>query len=348
MRVGLIGSTKGLGSLEWYTRGLYEGLKERGIDVEIIWKEQPKFPGAQTLHTFFLLPAHVLKRAAKFDIVHAIQPSFSVVFPLLRGVRKVVTIHDLIPLFHPQEFTSPAVSKLINFSAFSLWSLSSSLADLVIANSELTKSDVVRLGIPENKVKVINLWVRPTIRRVEVHKSRKTVLGYVGAITYRKDVKYIVKAFNEFQKHERNSELWLCGSCSDRWYVEEVKQLISELGLEKKVKIVEAFPEEEISKIYSSLSVFISGTRFEGFGLPILEAQKCGVPVIIREEAIISHEVRKYCFLASSPKDMAEKALEIIDGRFKEKIELAMEHAASFTLERAVSQLIKLYEEILK
>ena len=349
MEVGLIGSAIGFGSLDWYTKGLYDGLRKEGINVEVIWSPQPTFVGGQTLHHSFLLPSHILKVAKKFDIIHATQLGFTVIFPFLRGIGRVVTIHDLIPLLYPEEFSHSIPSKCINLSAFFFWLSTSKCAEKIIADSSQTKSDIVRFGYPKEKIEVVNLWIRPTIRRVKVKKN-KTVLGYLGAVTYRKDVKYIIKAFHEFQKYDKNAALWICGSGSDPRYVEEVKGLTIELGIAKKVIFMESLPEEEISKIYSSFDVFVSGTRSEGFGLIILEAQKCGVPVIVREEARIPEEVKRYCIQAKSPKDMAEKAFNIIKNeKFRQKqVKLGMGYAAKFNLQKAIKKTINVYEELVK
>jgi len=72
------------------------------------------------------------------------------------------------------------------------------------------------------------------------------------------------------------------------------------------VKFMGFAPEEKIVEIYDSFDVFVFPSLYEGFGLPILEAQARGLPVIIYKYGKIPKEVRKYCFEAESPEHMAQ------------------------------------------
>jgi glycosyltransferase involved in cell wall biosynthesis len=89
---------------------------------------------------------------------------------------------------------------------------------------------------------------------------------------------------------------------------------------------------------------------WEGFGLPILEAQRCGVPVIIRNEARIPEEVSRCCVKAISLEDMAEQmARLLLDAEFSQKIASnALAYSSQFTWERTVTETIAVYDSILK
>jgi glycosyltransferase involved in cell wall biosynthesis len=347
MKVGLIGSIEGYGAFSWYTRDLYQGLLKEGIDVRLIWTKIPQLLLGQTLHHVLVLPRHILRVANKFDILHATQPGFTLCFPLITGPSKIVTFYDLFPILRPQDFSSSFKTKIVNFAWFSIWLKTSKNCDRIIAISSQTKTDLLKVGIPEQKISVVNLWVRPTLHKKCVSKN-KTLLGYVGAISHRKDVKFLVRAFSEFVRIYPNSELWLCGSCSDPLYKRGVEKLVNELGLTKKVRFREFLSDEELSEVYSSLDCFMSGTLCEGFGMPILEAKRFGVPVVVRKEAIIPSEVKKYCLEADTPKTMAEKAAEAIEGKTKKIVARALAQASKFTLEEAVRQTVDIYRNCLK
>jgi len=67
---------------------------------------------------------------------------------------------------------------------------------------------------------------------------------------------------------------------------------VRQLKLERAVEFRGFVPEEKLVKAYNSLDVFVMTSEWEGFGLPILEAQKCGVPVVIRDDARIRRKLQ--------------------------------------------------------
>lgn len=330
-----------------YQRDLRRSKKKAGVNVEIIWCSQPTFLFGKTFHGYFQLPIHVIKKAKNFDIIHASQPQFTTAFRFIRKVKKVVTFFDLIPVLHAKDRGHSLPVRYFNFLIFLSWIYTSRYADTIVAISSLTKQELLKFGISEERIRVINLWVREGIRRVSVRKD-KTILGYLGAITHRKDVKYIVEAFGSYQKYDPNSELWLCGK-GDQYYIDEVRELADKLGIADKVKFKGFIPEEDVPKIYSMFDVFLFGTRSEGFGLTILEAQKCLTPVIIRAEASIPEEVKKFCLKATSPEDMAEKAYALVKNKKLREavVRNGAKYAKKFTLDTAIRKLINVYEELL-
>jgi glycosyltransferase involved in cell wall biosynthesis len=346
MRVGLIGTKEGYGAFSFYTKNLYTGLLREGVDVHLLWVKIPQVPLGQTFHHVFLMPKQILKVVNQFDILHATQPGFTLCFPIIRGPAKIVTFYDIFPILRPSDFSDSIKTRMVNFVWFSIWLQTSQSCDKIIAVSSQTKADLLTLGIPEEKIAVVSLWVRPTLRKVKMKKTG-IVIGYVGAISHRKDVKFVVSAFSEFTKKYPNSELWLCGSCSDLHYKMEIEHMIRRLGLKEKIKFEEYLSDERLSEIYSSLDCFVSGTLCEGFGLPILEAKKFGIPVIVRKTAVIPPEVKKHCIEVESPQEMAERIAEVVEGKAEKITSRAIADAARFTLERAIKQTIHIYESCL-
>jgi glycosyltransferase involved in cell wall biosynthesis len=108
-------------------------------------------------------------------------------------------------------------------------------------------------------------------------------------------------------------------------------------------------PGEKIIEIYDSFDIFVFPTPYESFGLPILEAQSRGLPVIIYKYGKIPKEVRKYCFEAESPEHMTRIIENLKENGYNEKLkEKATAYARSFTWEKCARETIDAYIKILK
>lgn len=107
-------------------------------------------------------------------------------------------------------------------------------------------------------------------------------------------------------------------------------------------------PEESIVETYNSLDILILTSDWEGFGMPILEAQSCGIPVIITEEARISEEVSRYCVKAKTPEDIADKIYEITQNSNLKKqiVDKGIDYARHFSWEKTIDATLKLYQEM--
>ena len=162
-------------------------------------------------------------------------------------------------------------------------------ASRVIAVSENTKRDLVRLyGVPPEKVSVIyegaseNNFQFPISNFQSNHKSQfpkteKPYLIFVGRLEERKNVARIIEAF-ELLKQENHipHELVLVGKpgygYEKIWRkIQDTKYKIHELGY---------VSEEEKRRLLAGADIFLFPTLYEGFGLPVLEAQAAGIPVV--------------------------------------------------------------------
>ena len=95
--------------------------------------------------------------------------------------------------------------------------------------------------------------------------------------------------------------------------------------------------------------MFVFPSIYESFGLPILEAQSRGLPVIIYKYGKIPKEVRKYCFEAESPEHMAQIIENLKENGYNEKLgKKATEYARSFTWERCARETLWVCQRMLK
>ncbi len=201
------------------------------------------------------------------------------VLPLVHPHRSIVTIHDLGQLFFPEAY--PLGTRWYhNVSA--RWNAHA--AAHVFADSESTKDDVVRfLGIASEKISVVHPAYDASLfqplrdqDKVEKIKARFRLVGdyilTIGTIHPRKNY---ARLFNAI---ERLKDLKLVVVGKRGWLYREI--LDSMKNLESRVQFLDYVPASDLAALVSGARLFVFPSLHEGFGLPILEAQACGVPVV--------------------------------------------------------------------
>lgn len=223
----------------------------------------------------------VLLGAGRYDVYHA--PTF--VLPLITPVPAVVSIMDTTWFTHGMQHTR---LKRLYFRTLIPYSVRRSAR--VIAISHATKADIVRLlQIPAEKVIVTHLAVDTEIFRVPTDRARLaewlTRLGlapgyilYVGKLEPRKNLVRLVEAFAQVRSALGGCKLVLCGGKG--WGYDEVFATVERLDLKDDVVFTGYIADEYLPLVYGGADVFIYPSLYEGFGIPLLEAMACGVPVI--------------------------------------------------------------------
>jgi glycosyltransferase involved in cell wall biosynthesis len=285
---------------------------------------------------------------AGVDLFHATEH----LLPRFSSVRTVFTLHDLIFLFHPE------THKPLN-----RWFLTLMMprflraADAVIAVSECTKRDAIRFyGIPEEKITVIYEGVNPRFRpaspeaiaavRARYNLPEHFIL-YVGTIEPRKNLTALLEAFHHLLA---THDLRLVFVGKKGWLYEGFFRRLRELGLEDRVIFTGYVPDEDLPAIYSVADLFVFPSLYEGFGLPVLEAMACGVPVICSNTSSLP-EVAGDAALLVDPTDVRalagamERALR--DEAFRVTLRArGIERAQRFTWARAAQETMQVYENV--
>ncbi len=163
------------------------------------------------------------------------------------------------------------------------------LADKIIAVSGFTKNDIVkRYKIPSAKIEVIYEGIdkqnyrRSNDQEINKIKQRYDITQdyffFVGTLEKRKNVENMLRAFSVFAKHQTNGMFVLAGSIP----VEQnfLLNLPGELGCADRVRFLGRIPQSDLIPLLSGALSLVFVSYSEGFGLPVLEAMSCGVPVI--------------------------------------------------------------------
>jgi glycosyltransferase involved in cell wall biosynthesis len=328
-----------------YTSHLYEGLKKQGIEVKLLISEPHNIPLGKVVNHSLILPVKTIRSLHDYTCLHFLTPAAAIYSSFFNRIRPcVVTFHELSFLsyethgFHYYTFLAP------------FWYKLATKVSRIIVPTIQTRDDLIHyLKVPDSKITIVNYaisdYLRPLVNPLKKLDGKEEYsIGYLGTLGKKKRVDYAIKAFYIFKKKypRIKVKLLICGR-KDMEY-RKLKALVGTLNLEKEV-IFLGFVESEL-QAYNLFDVFVFPSEWEGLGYPILEAQKCGTPVVIRANARIPLESRLYAVKAYSPEDMADKMyLLLTDLNYRNKIvQAGLEYANKFTVERMAMEHVKVYE----
>ena len=316
--------------------------KKRGITIKKFYFQYIKKLGNAL--SFEL--GSIFNRIDDIDILH-ILTGFFIAHRLPKDAKIVTTIHDVNPI--PMD-----TKNMIYFLKDKMWRYMAlergirynfKVSDAIITNSSQTKNEVINLGFDKSKVFVINLGIDKRFfnkyNKIQNLNSKNFNVGYIGSFAINKNIDFILKSA-KLLNNKVNFSLW-----GAKTY--DYQRLFKIKANLKAVKFMGFAPENKIISIYDSFDVFAFPSLYEGFGLPILEAQSRGLPVIIYKYRKIPKEVRKYCFEAESQEHMALIIENSKENGYNEKLKKkATEYVRNFTWERCAKETLKAYEKVLE
>ncbi len=340
-----------------YTRCLYEALLRRGVELLRLGArrtgELPRRLPGRTAYLLGELPSALARSPAR--LFHGLS-NFNLPLARVPGKRMVLTVHDLIPDLFPE-----TVSTGFRWQ-FRLWLFRSvQVADRIICVSATTRDDLLRrFDVDAERVSVVHNGVDHVDRIAPVDRTGKAYLEtlglpqkfvlYAGSLDARKNVSLVLDAFARLWREGKRTTLVLAGQS---WFgsgpVEKrVAQLRSD-GLD--VRPLGYLADPLFYEVMRRASVFAFPSRYEGFGLPPLEAMRLGVPCIVADRGSLP-EVCGDAALYVSPDDADGLARTIwrVLGSDDERQHLSTKgraHASVFTWDRAAYQTVEVYRAAL-
>jgi len=309
--------------------------------------------GPFSLRGQLLLP-HEFRRH-RLDVFHSTNYMIPLcAFPRRRKGRTacVVTIHDVIPLLFPDH--APKALKTRLFPLFR-WLMREvgRRADAIIAVSRSTRADVLReLRLPaerEPQVVVVPNGVAPEFKPApRAPHGPKTIL-YVGRLDPYKNVVRLIEAFGRLAaEHVADVRLRIVGADDPRY--PEARQRAAALGLGHRLDWTGHVSGGELVQAYQQADVFALPSRYEGFGLTVLEAMACGTPVVCSNTSSLP-EVAGDAALFVPPGDVpalahALRRVLTEPPLWAELSAKGLRQAAPFTWTRTAEQTIKVYEQV--
>ena len=268
-------------------------------------------------------------------------------------VKSIVTIHDLIFLRYPQYYHS--IDRKIYTYKFRK---ACENADKIIAISECTKRDIIEFfRIPADKIEVVYQGCDPSfIHHVAEEKKREVRAKYqlpdhyilnVGSIEERKNALSAVQALMMLPEQ---IHLVIVGRHTE--YTDKVEHFIKENKLEERVHIISNVPFDDLPAFYQLAEIFVYPSRFEGFGIPIIEALYSGIPVVAATGSCLE-EAGGPDSIYVHPDDIkgmadAFKQIYTDPERKKNMIEKGHSFAKRFSEEKQAEEILNIYKKLMK
>lgn len=281
--------------------------------------------------------------------------------PLQSPVPLVITVHDLTTLLVPA-YRRPFKARLYN----ALVTAGARGANHIITDSHASKEDIVtHLGISDDKVTPIYLAVGPAYQPAENSLVDMAVLRkydlpdlyllYLGGYELHKNVTTLLLAWTYVgQALGEEYPLVLAGkkptAVSDVY--PDYDDYIKRLRIDDYVRWIGFVEEEDKPVIYRNAETFVFPSRHEGFGLPVLEALACGVPVVTTEASSLPEIVGDAAFTVD-PDDARAMAGAIISTIVQENLaadlrQKAEKRAADFSWQQTATQTALVYDQVLR
>lgn len=272
--------------------------------------------------------------------------------PWLKLTRTVVTVHDIIPLRFPGNYGD--VRSIAQRLRRSL-----SVADAVMSVSQYSKRDIVDyFNADPEKISVIT-WAPEDESRVAMaadiaavrkkYATGETYLFTFGATDPRKNTERVIRAFARWKNGGGDGRLVISGirQSHEGPFREEARAC----GIESDVVFCGFVPDEEIPALLGGAACLLFASLYEGFGLPLLDAMACGVPIIASQTTSLP-EVAEKAALYCDPE--SEESIAEAIGRFMMSEDLrtelrvaGLERVKEFTWDRTAGQVLEVFERVL-
>lgn len=270
---------------------LLKYLLSRGHSLDLICSTL-RGMGGYLLHSALQVPLSPIPRDV--DVYHALSPLEAIWTP---RDRTVVTFHDLIPWLHlGRTETHYAGGRLRRLKAasvrcyFEVAARAAAQCRRIICISEQTRREVIdNLDVDESKISVARLGIPEDLKPMDRTADDTYRIGTLSYLDPRKRIDILIRAFREADLD--GAELVIAGRGEDRARLEAIA------GNDERIKFLGFV--EDLNAFYNRLKVFVFPSALEGYGLPMVEAMACGLPVVTLDDAMIPADVMERTHVSS-------------------------------------------------
>jgi glycosyltransferase involved in cell wall biosynthesis len=305
------------------------------------------------------------------EVIH--YPWFDLFFrtlPQKRLTPTVVTVHDVIPLLFPKHYPVGFKGRVNLF----LQKIALKKCNYLITDSNSSKKDIVEhLKIIDSKIKIVPLAAdakfkilkdTELLRIKRQYNLPNQFLLYVGDVNWVKNIPFLIEGYKKLKDSGNFPELKLVlvGAAflkrveninhPELESIKRVNRLIQNLNLEDCIIRPGRLEDEELVAFYNLATAYVQPSLYEGFGLPVLQALSCGVPVISSNAGSLK-EVGGDAAIYFNPTNIDQfvsTVADVLQSRsFQDKLsKLGLKQAANFSWEKTTEQTKRIYLDALK
>lgn len=248
---------------------------------------------------------------------------------LFLNIPIVLTIPDVSFMY---DSTFP---KWIKWYLWIVYFLSAHKAQVITTLSNNSKTDIARFfKINLNKIKVTPLAAANGIvcQKLKENLKRNYIITVPGTLIPRKNVIETILAFKKLPKHLTASfQVLIVGNAQGDDF-EKLKDFVGKNNLTNKIIFAGRVSDQELSKLYSMSRLFVCTSLYEGFGLSILAAMKCGVPVISYSNSSLSEVTGNAGILVKNVEELSQAMKKVLENKKlqKELIKKGFERESTF------------------
>jgi glycosyltransferase involved in cell wall biosynthesis len=253
-----------------------------------------------------MLPKNVwLEGAHALDASLDVYIFFTPVIPIFFRPRKaIVIVQDFAYLELPR---TTLQEKALALASYLMHRRSLRIADSVVGISASTTQSVIRhFNLAPQKCVTIPIAAMPAAEPVAVKNLPQHFFLFAGVLKERKNVATLIRAFARFAQTNAEYQFLIAGKTGGAYY-ESLIAGARELGIESRVRFLGYVSDGELSYLYSKAAALVFASLVEGFGMPVLEAFRAGVPVITSNEGALA-EVAGAAALLVDPRSPASIA----------------------------------------
>ena len=220
----------------------------------------------------------------------------------------------------------------------------------IITVSEYSKKEISDyFGVDKDKISIVYNGVDNKFKPKKLPNQDRYILG-VSSVAYHKNIIRLIESFLLLKNNY--IKLYIVGSLNKKIYGKESLKIINLAKKNQNIKYLGRVDDDKLIELYSNAVCFVYPSLYEGFGIPPLEAQACGCPIVISDIPVFKEVYANSAlfFNPYDPEDMAKKIENIIDSSNmrKELIQKGFKNVKKYTWENSARQFFNILNKVIK
>lgn len=276
--------------------------------------------------------------------------------PLFTTIPSVIYLMDLAyERYGTDFFTKYDINQLKRWTPLSVHK-----AKHILTISQFSKKEIISLyKVPENKVSVIypgydkeSYHTKINPHRVDAVKEKFSIKGeyllYVGTLQPRKNLVKLVEGFSRI----KNKKIKLVIGGKKGWLYDQLFTRVTQLKLEDRVIFTGFVPTEDLPALIRGAKAYILPSLYEGFGMPPIEAQACGVPVIVSRTSSLPEVVGESGIYIENPLEVKsittaiDNFFNLTETQLENCIELGKQNIKRFSWDDSAHQILEIFHRL--